>query len=62
MNNETNSDFRQLEIDPALSTIERLQRDRGYRDAKGLFYVEGVRNFIEAVDHRFEVEAISDGR
>ena len=58
MNNETNSDFRQLEIDPALSTIERLQRDRGYRDAKGLFYVEGVRNFIEAVDHRFSFEAL----
>ena len=58
MNNENETDFRQLEIEPTLSSVERLQRDRGYRDAKGLFYVEGVRNFIEAVDHRFSLETL----
>ena len=58
MQNETNTEFRQLEIAPTLSTIERLQRDRVYRDTNGLFFIEGVRNFIEAVDHRFSFEAL----
>jgi TrmH family RNA methyltransferase len=58
MLNETNTEFRQLEIGPALSTIERLQSDRRYRDTNGLFFVEGVRNFIEAVDHRFSFDAL----
>ena len=33
-----------------------LQHDRGYRDSRGLFFIEGVRNFIEAVDHHFSVD------
>jgi len=58
MRNETWTEFRQLEITPTLSAIERLQRDRGYRDSRGLFFIEGVRNFIEAVDHRFSVDTL----
>ena len=58
MHNETSTDFRQLENAPTLSTIERLQRDRGYRDTNALFFVEGVRNFIEAVHNRFSIEAL----
>ena len=58
MQNETNSDFRQLEIEPTLSTIQRLQSDRRFRDTNGIFFVEGIRNFIEAVDHRFSLEAL----
>ena len=58
MKNETDSDFLQRDIEPTLSKIERLQRDRGYRDTNGLFFVEGVRNFIEAVDHRFSFETL----
>src|SRR5262245_27422545 len=48
----------QLEVDSTLAMIERLQQDRGYRDRLGLFFVEGVRNFIQAVDHRFEIESL----
>jgi TrmH family RNA methyltransferase len=58
MPDEAGSDFHQLEIAPTLSAIERLQHDRGYRDSRGLFFIEGVRNFIEAVDHRFSVDAL----
>jgi TrmH family RNA methyltransferase len=58
MHDEAGSDFRQLEIAPTLSAIERLQHDRGYRDSRGLFFIEGVRNFIEAVDHRFSVDTL----
>jgi len=58
MHNENRSEFRQLEITPTLSAIERLQRDRGYRDSRGLFFIEGVRNFIQAVDHHFSVDTL----
>ncbi len=58
MHNEISSEFRQLEIAPALAAIERLQRDRAYRDSRGLFFVEGVRNFIEALDQRFSVDTL----
>ncbi len=58
MHNETRSEFRQLEIAPTMAAIERLQHDRGYRDARGLFFVEGVRNFIESVDHHYPLEAL----
>ena len=58
MQNEAESGFHQLEIAPTLAIIERLQSDRTYRDTRGLFFVEGVRNFIEAVDHRFPVDTL----
>src|SRR5258708_4178102 len=58
MQDENRTEFRQLEIAPTLSAIERLQHDRGYRDLRGLFFIEGVRNFIEAVDHRFSVDTL----
>ena len=58
MHDEAGTAFRQLEIAPTLATIERLQQDRRYRDTRGLFFVEGIRNFVEAVDHRFSVDAL----
>jgi TrmH family RNA methyltransferase len=58
MHDDAGSDFHQLEIAPTLAIIERLQRDRSYRDSRGLFFIEGVRNFIEAVDHHFSVDSL----
>lgn len=58
MQNENSSEFRQLEITPTLATIERLQHDRAHRDSRGLFFVEGVRNFIAALDHHFPVDTV----
>lgn len=58
MNNETRTEFRQLEIAPTLAAIGRLQCERGYRDSRGLFFIEGVRNFIAALDNRFSVESL----
>ena len=58
MHDEAGSDFRQLEIAPTLASIERLQHDRTHRDLRGLFFIEGVRNFVESVDHRFSVETL----
>jgi len=58
MHDEIRSEFRQLEIAPTLSIVEHLQRSRQYRDSRGLFYIEGVRNFITAVDYRFSIDTL----
>ena len=58
MHDEGGSGFCQLDVSHALATIERAQRDRGYREKRGLFFVEGVRNFIEAIDHHFSVDTL----
>jgi TrmH family RNA methyltransferase len=38
--------------------IHRLQSDRAYRDYQRCFYVEGVRNFVEAVKNQYEISRI----
>lgn len=47
-----------LAATPTLALITRLQTDRQTRDTRGLYFVEGVRNFVAAVDHRAPVESI----
>lgn len=58
MGNETTVKYRQLEFAPVLSKVKKLQSDRRYRDSKGLFFAEGIRNFVEAVDNNFSIETI----
>jgi RNA methyltransferase, TrmH family len=58
MKDEHRADYRQLEIAPTLTRIRKLQSDRRYRDEHRLFFVEGVRNFVEAIDWRFSVETL----
>ena len=58
MHDESGLHFHQLEIAPTLATIERLQNERQYRDSQQLFFVEGVRNFVQAVDHHFPVDVL----
>lgn len=41
-----------------LKDIKSLQADRGFRDRRGMFFIEGVRNFVEAVDNGFGIEGI----
>jgi RNA methyltransferase, TrmH family len=48
----------QLDVEAKVAKANRLHRDRAYRDTTGLFYLEGVRNFVRAIDHRFELETI----
>lgn len=57
MNNDTPLNH-PLEAASTLAHIEKLQRHRSYRDARGLFFVEGVRNFVEAVDQHASIEAL----
>ena len=45
-------------VPQTLTQIKRLQTDQRYRNATGLFFVEGVRNFVQAVDNHFEITLI----
>jgi TrmH family RNA methyltransferase len=47
-----------LDTAPVLAAIHRLQEDRTYRDRRGLFFIEGVRNFLAAVDNRFSIDTL----
>lgn len=58
MGNETQADYRQLDFAPVSEKFKKLQSDRRYRDRLGLFFAEGVRNFVEAVDHNFSIDTI----
>jgi RNA methyltransferase, TrmH family len=58
MDDEPQLPFRPRELSSTLALIEQLQSDRRYRDTRQLFFVEGVRNFVAAVDHKFLVETI----
>jgi TrmH family RNA methyltransferase len=49
---------RPLAIGPTLAHAARLQRDRAYRDSHRQLFVEGVRNFVAAVDHGHTVDAL----
>jgi RNA methyltransferase, TrmH family len=54
---ENNSD-RLTKISSLLAEISRLQSDRPYRDSRRVFYIEGVRNFIWAIDHQLPLSTI----
>jgi len=41
-----------------LDAIRRLQADRAHRDARGTFFVEGVRNVVQAVENSFRIETL----
>ena len=58
MKDEHRADYRQLDVAPTLTRIRKLQSDRRYRDQHRLFFVEGVRNFVAAMDQRFSIETL----
>jgi len=58
MKNENRADYRQLDAAPTLSRIRKLQDERRYRDQHRVFFVEGVRNFVTAMDEGHSIEAL----
>jgi TrmH family RNA methyltransferase len=58
MKDEYRADYRQLDAAPTLTRIRKLQGERRYRDQHRLFFIEGVRNFVTAIDHRCSVETL----
>lgn len=41
-----------------LRFIKKLQQARAIREQQKLFYVEGVRNFVQITDNAFDIETI----
>src|ERR1700753_3150214 len=41
-----------------LDEIRRLQADRAHRDARRMFFVEGVRNVVHAIESGFRIETL----
>ncbi|MEM8827941.1 MAG: RNA methyltransferase [Cyanobacteria bacterium P01_G01_bin.19] len=41
-----------------LTEVLQIQSSRHFRDQHGLFYIEGVRNFIQAVENHFKIATI----
>jgi RNA methyltransferase, TrmH family len=58
MKDEHRADYRPLDATHTLNRIQKLQIDRRYRDQHRLFFIEGVRNFVEAVDRRFSIDTL----
>lgn len=58
MKNEHRADSRPLDVAHTLTRIRKLQSDRRYRDQHRLFFIEGVRNFVAAIDHGFSIETL----
>ena len=58
MKDEHRADYRQLDAAPTLNRIRKLQSDRRYRDHHRLFFIEGVRNFVAAVDAGFSIDTL----
>jgi TrmH family RNA methyltransferase len=58
MKDENRADYRQLDVALTLTRIQKLQSDRRYRDQHRLFFIEGVRNFVEAVDRGWPIESL----
>ncbi len=58
MNSREQADRRSTDIAATLKDVAALQTDRGFRDTRGLFFIEGVRNFVQVVDNGFAIERI----
>ena len=58
MKDENRADYRQLDAAPTLTRIRKLQSERRYRDQHRLFFIEGVRNFVTAIDHGCSIETL----
>src|SRR4051812_50182624 len=54
----TQEQERDRQVGRVLLDVRRVQRSRNERDARGVFWVEGIRQFLWAVEGGFEIEAI----
>ena len=56
MPHETQPDQIASDAQTTLDEIRRLQADRTHRDARRMFFVEGVRNVVHAIESGFQIE------
>ena len=58
MPDEIDSDRLCHDARSTLDEIKRLQADRAHRDARRTFFVEGVRNVVQAIENGFPIESL----
>jgi TrmH family RNA methyltransferase len=58
MLNDRHPDRDPPEPESTLAEIERLQSDRTHRDTRRAFFVEGVRNVVQAIENGFDIETL----
>jgi RNA methyltransferase, TrmH family len=58
MPHETQPDQIASDAQTTLDEIRRLQADRTHRDARRMFFVEGVRNVVHAIESGFQIETL----
>ena len=58
MPDEIHPDSPSPDTKSTLDEIRRLRADRAHRDARGSFFVEGVRNVVQAIENRFHIETL----
>ncbi|MDJ0534450.1 MAG: RNA methyltransferase [Xenococcaceae cyanobacterium MO_207.B15] len=51
-------DQNRLNVAEVLTDVAKLQSNRKLRDERNLFYIEGVRNFIQVAENNFEIATI----
>ena len=58
MAGQYHSDRPWISVNATLNEIKRVQIDRRYRDTRGVFFIEGVRPFVQAADNHFSLVVI----
>lgn len=58
MNHGSSSSTLPLTLATTVAQIEKLQTDRRYRDRTRSFFVEGIRNFVKAVEQGYAISTI----
>jgi TrmH family RNA methyltransferase len=58
MPDETHLDRHLADAGSTLDEIRRLQADRAHRDARRMFFAEGVRNVVHAIENGFGIETL----
>src|SRR5262245_63186750 len=58
MPDEINPDSPSPDTKSTLDEIRRLRADRAHRDVRGSFFVEGVRNVVQAIENGFHIETL----
>ena len=48
----------QPDVGAILAEVKRLQHQRPHRDRQKRFFVEGIRNCIQAIDRGLQIEAL----
>jgi RNA methyltransferase, TrmH family len=58
MPDEIDSDRLSHDAQSTIDDIKRLQADRAHRDARRMFFIEGVRNVVQAIENGFPIETL----